>query len=61
MDKTEFRTKRMRAAKARTFLERGKHNKAKTDTIASVVMGNMFNPQLNQGRACNRYEYTKLL
>ena len=61
MDKTEFRTKTMRAAKARIFLEREKHNKAKTDTIASAVMGNMFNPQVNQGRAYIRYVYTELL
>ena len=51
MEKTEFRTKAMTAAKGRINVEREKSKKSKTDVIASAVMGEMFNPHVNQGRA----------
>ena len=61
MEKTEFRTKVMRAAKGRINVEREKSKKSKTDVIASTVMGDMFNPHVNQGRAYIRYVCAELL
>ena len=61
MEKTEFRTKAMRAAKGRINVEKEKSKKSKTDVIASAVMGDMFNPHVNQGRAYVRYVCTELL
>ena len=61
MEKTEFRTKAMRAAKGRINVEKEKSKKSKTDVIASSVMRDMFNPHVNQGRAYVRYVCTELL
>ena len=61
MEKTEFRTKSMRAAKGRINVEKEKNKKSKTDVIASAVMGDMFNPHVNQGRAYVRYVCSELL
>ena len=55
MEKTEFRKKAMRAAKGRINVEKEKSKKTKSDVIASAVMGDMFNPHVNQGRAFVRY------
>ena len=59
-EKTEFRTKAMRVAKGRINVENEKSKKSKTDVIASAVMGDMFNPHVNQGRAYVRYVCTEL-
>ena len=61
MERTELRTKTMRAAKGRIKVEREKSKKSKTDVIASAVMGEMFNPNVNQGRAYIRYVCSELL
>ena len=61
MEKTEFRTKAIRAAKGRINVEKEKSKKAKTDVIASAVMGDMFNPHVNQGRAYIRHVCGELL
>ena len=61
MKKTEFSTKAMRAAKRRINVEKEKSKKSKTDVIASAVMGDMFNPHVNQGRAYIRYVCAELL
>ena len=61
VEKTEFRTKAMRAAKGPINVEKGKSKKPKTDESASAVMGDMFNPHVNQGRAYVRYVCTELL
>ena len=61
MEKTEFRTKAMRAAKRRINVAKEKGRKSKTDVIASTVMGNIFNPHVNQGRAYIRYVCSELL
>ena len=60
MEKTEFRTKALRAAKGRINVEREKRKKSKTDVIDSAVMGEMFNPHVNQGRAYIRYVCSEL-
>ena len=61
MEKTEFRTRAIRAAKGRINVEKEKSKKSKVDVIASAVMGDMFNPHVNQGRAYIRYVYSELL
>ena len=61
MEKTEFRTKAMRAAKGRINVEKEKSKKAKSDVIASAVMGDMFNPHVNHGRAYIRHVCGELL
>ena len=55
MEKTEFRTKAMRAAKGGIIVEKEKIKKPKTDVVASAVIGDMFNSHVNQGRAYVRY------
>ena len=49
MEKTEFRTKAMRAAKGRIKVEREKSKKVRTDVVDGTVTGEMFNPHLDQG------------
>ena len=61
MEKTEICTKTMRAQKGQINVEREIHKKTKPDTIASAVMGDMFYPQVNQGKAHIRYVSTDLL
>ena len=61
MEKTEFRAKAMRAAKGRINVERERSKESKTDVIASAVMGQMFNPHVNQGRAYIRHVSSELL
>ena len=61
IEKTEFLTKVMRAVKGRISVEREKSKKTKIDTIASAVMGDMFNPQFEQRRAYFRYVCKELL
>ena len=61
MKKTEFRTKAMRAAKGLINVKKEKSKRSKTDVIASAVMGDMFNPHVNQGRAYIRYICSELL
>ena len=51
----------MRAAKGRIVVEREKSKESKSDVIASAVMGDMFNPHVNQGRAYIRYVRSELL
>ena len=61
MEKTEFRTKAMTAAKGSNNVKKEKSKKSKTDVIAGAVMGDMFNPHVNQGRAYIRYVCAELL
>ena len=61
MEKFEFRTKTMRAAKGRNNVEKVRSKKPETDVIAGAVMGDMLNPLVNQGRAYVRYVCAKLL
>ena len=61
MEKTEFRTKAMRAAKGRTNGEGEKNKKVRADVVAGAVMGEMFNPYVDQGRAYIRYVCKELI
>ena len=49
-------TKVMRIAKGLYNVEREENKKAKSDVIASCVMGNVFNPHVDHGRMYIRYE-----
>ena len=60
-EKTDFRTKDMRAAKGRIIVEREKNKKLRTDIVAGTVMGEMFNPHVDQGRAYIRYVCKELI
>ena len=51
----------MRAAKGCINFKREKSKKLRIDVIASAVMGEMFNPHVNQGRAYIRYVCCELL
>ena len=58
----EFCTKAMRAAaKRRINVKNERNKKSRTDVIATTVMGDIFNPHINQRRACIRYVCTELL
>ena len=61
MEKTEFRTKAMRAAKGRINVEREKNKKVRTDVVAGRVMGEVFNPHVDQGRTYIRYVCKELI
>ena len=61
MERTEFCTKAMRAAKGRINVEREKNKKVRTDFVASTVMGEMFNPHVDQKRAYIRYVCKELM
>ena len=61
MKKTEFRTKAMRAAKGRINVEREKNMKVGTGVVAGTVMGEMFNPNVDQGRAYLPYVCKELI
>ena len=55
MEKTEFRTKALRAARWRINEEREENRNVRTDVVAGTVMGELFNPHVDQGRAYIRY------
>ena len=51
----------MRAAKGRINVEKEKNRKARTDFVTGTVMGEMFNPHVDQGRAYIRYVCKELI
>ena len=51
----------MRAAKGRINVEREKNKKLRTDFVAGTVMGEMFNPHVDQGSAYIRYVCKELI
>ena len=61
MEKTDFRAKAMRAAEGVIIVEKEKSRKSMTHVIACAVMGDMFNPHVNQGRAYIRHVCAELL
>ena len=61
MEKTEFRTMAMRAAKGRINVEREKNKKVRTDVVTGIKMGEMFNPHSDQGRAYIWYVCKELI
>ena len=50
MQKTEFRAKVLKVAKSKIDVERERGKKGKSDVVAKTVMGESFNPFIDQGR-----------
>ena len=50
MQKTEFRAKLLKVARSKIDVERERGKKGKSDAIAKTVMGESFNPFIDQGR-----------
>ena len=61
MEKIEYCTKAMRAVKGRITVKREKNKKVRTDVVAGSVMGEIFNPHVDHGRAYNRYVCKELI
>ena len=55
MQKTEFRSKVLKVAKSKIDVERERGKKARSDTVAKTVMGESFNPFIDQGRQYIKY------
>ena len=55
MQKTEFRSKVLKVAKSKIDVERELGKKARTDAVAKTVMGESFNPFIDQGRQYIKY------
>ena len=51
----------MRAAKGRKNVEGEKNKKVRTDVVAGAVMGELFKPNVDQGRADIRYVCKELI
>ena len=50
MQKTEFRAKVLKVARSEIDVERERGKKRKSDAVAKTVMGESFNPFIDQGR-----------
>ena len=50
MQKTEFRAKVLKVARSKIDVERDRGKKGKSDVVAKTVMGESFNPFIDQGR-----------
>ena len=61
MQKTEFRAKVLKVAKSKIDVERERGKKGKSDVVAKTVMGESFNPFIDQGRQYIRYVAKELM
>ena len=61
MRKTEFRSKVLKVAKSKIDVERERGKKAKSDSVAKTVMGESFNPFIDQGRQYVKYVVKELV
>ena len=61
MRKTEFRSKVLKAAKSKIDVERESGKKARSDTVAKTMMGESFNPFIDQGRQYIKYVARELV
>ena len=61
MQKTEFRVKVLEVARSKIDVERDCGKKAKSDAVAKTVMGESFNPFIDQGRQYIKYVAKELL
>ena len=61
MQKTEFRAKVLKVAKSKNDVERERGNKGKSDVVAKTVMGESFNPFIDQGRQYINYVAKELM
>ena len=55
MEKTEFRVKALKVAKSKIDVERERGKKSKCDAVAKTVMGESFNPFIDQGTQYIKY------
>ena len=61
MQKTEFRSKVLKVAKSKIDVERERGKKARSDAVAKTVMGESFNPCIDQGRQYIKYVAKELV
>ena len=61
MQKTEFRSKVLKVAKSKIDVERERGKKARSDSVAKTVMGESFNPFVDQGRQYVKYVAKELV
>ena len=61
MQKTEFRAKVLKVARSKIDVERERGNKVKADSVAKTVMGESFNPFIDQGRQYIKYVAKELM
>ena len=61
MQKTEFRAKVLKVARSKIDVERERGKKGKTDAVAKTVMGESFNPLIDQGRQYIKYAAKELM
>ena len=61
MQQTEFRAKVFKVAKSKIDAERDRGKKRKSDVVVKTVMGESFNPFIDQGRQYIKYVANELL
>ena len=61
MQRTEFRAKVLKVARSKIDVERERGKKGKSDAVAKTVMGEPFNPFIDQGRQYIKYVAKELL
>ena len=61
MQKTEFRAKVLKVARSKIDVERERGKKGKSDVVAKTVMGESFNPFIDQGRQYIKYVAKELM
>ena len=61
MRQTEFRSKVLKVAKSKIDVELERGKKSRSDTVAKTVMGESFNPFIDQGRQYVKYVAKELV
>ena len=61
MQKTEFRAKVLKVARSKIDVERERGKRGKSDAIAKTVMGESFDPFIDQGRQYIKYVAKELM
>ena len=61
MRKTEFQAKVLKVARSKIDVERERGKKGKSDAVAKTVMGESFNPFIDQGRQYIKYVAKELM
>ena len=61
MRQTEFRSKVLKVAKSKIDVERERGKKSRSDSVAKTVMGESFNPFIDQGRQYFKYVAKELV
>ena len=61
MQQTEFRAKVLKVARSKIDVERERGKRGKSDAVAKTVMGESFNPFIDQGRQYIKYVAKELM